>query len=107
MVIESRWFRVPRVGDGSDLNAFRPKYSGRLDAFSCFYLPADGVALVRAYADPGILDEISEQLDANEVPAASALMAFNEREDDAGVQMNDVAELESAFKCELGGKNVN
>jgi hypothetical protein len=100
MAIESRWFRVRRVGDGSDENPYRPEYSDRVEGFSGFRLNQTPVIAMRAFAEPGILDEIAGEPRASEIANSKALKAFNDSENPSvsNLSASNEAELNQRFR---------
>jgi hypothetical protein len=108
MAIESRWFRVRRIGDGSIENPYRPEYSDRVEALSMFQLNDSPVMAMRAYAEPTVLDDIASEPRASEITTEEALNAFNgsEHPSIAEETATDGDDLNRHFRAEPGGNQI-
>lgn len=71
-----QWFRVPRVGSGTDADPFRPKYSVLVESWAGNRLGGPNW-IVRFYADPGTLATIASQPDATAMNPTAARAALN------------------------------
>jgi len=70
--MSERWFRVPRVGDGSSDSPYRPKYRDRVDRTSNTEIAEEPRFVTLFEAEEDILDEIAEQEDVIELTEVEA-----------------------------------
>lgn len=76
-----RWFRVPRVGDGSPDSPHRPKYHDRVDGTSNTEIAEEPRFVTLFEAEEDVLDEIAEKEDVIELTEVEAirLMEYADR----------------------------
>jgi len=64
--MQTRWFIVPRIGSGTVIDSYRPKYSDRVRAESSEPLPNNRF-ITKFAADENILNEIATKDDAQPI----------------------------------------
>lgn len=86
---DNNWFRIKRIGDGTEDDPYRPAHSDRVDAFSWSDMDIFGESpyyLARFYADEETLDEIADESDAQQIdlPVDRLNEAFGQERDEDG-----------------------
>lgn len=101
MAIESRWFRCPETGSGDEDDPKRPVIADRVDSFACFRPEPNSMAfVVRAYAEPEVLDSLEDEPGVTELPREMAANALNASEHRGvyNTKVTDADELEELFR---------